>query len=427
MADPLSIAGSVVGVISLGIQITQSLVDFYNTSKYQDSDLRRTTEKLQHLLDIFHDLETTMSSRKLQAGEGDLRRVIEASIKNCDSLIRELWEECEKFKDHSSTGIKAAVKSAGRRVAYPYRQSTLQKLDEDVGDILANLSSALTVLQLKDNKRTHDEISEMKSLLESISNYQISSDLRDWLNAPDATIEHNAACLKKYPGTGVWLIENPHFSSWLTEKNSFLWLNGFAGSGKSVLCSTAIQAVLYRRRADRGVGIAFFYFTFNDESKQDQSSLLRALILQFSTQLQDGHVDLRQLHSSYETSTPPPRVLMDYLRRLIERFQDTYVLVDALDESPQNRQRGYVLEALEVIASWGIQGLHLLVTSRDEIDIRESFTHLSMQEIQMRNSGIDKDIADYISGRFNIDRRLRKWFQYREKIQEALVKRAEGM
>lgn len=47
---------------------------------------------------------------------------------------------------------------------YPFRQSTLQKLDEDIGEIRANLSSALHVLQLKDNKRIQDDITEIKFL-----------------------------------------------------------------------------------------------------------------------------------------------------------------------------------------------------------------------------------------------------------------------
>ena len=34
----------------------------------------------------------------------------------------------------------------------------------------------------------------------------------------------------------------------------------------------------------------------------------------------------------------------------------------------------------------------------------------------MQNAEIDKDIADFISGRFNVDRRLRKLLPYRDKI-----------
>ena len=81
-------------------------------------------------------------------------------------------------------------------------------------------------------------------------------------------LDHNAACAKKNLGTGMWLVKSLQFSGWLTEENSMIWLNGFAGSGKSVLCSTATQFALRHRKSDPGVGIAFFYFTFNDESNR---------------------------------------------------------------------------------------------------------------------------------------------------------------
>ena len=45
----------------------------------------------------------------------------------------------------------------------------------------------------------------------------------------------------------------------------------------------------------------------------------------------------------------------------------------------------------------------------------------------MQDAGIDKDIADFISGRFNADPRLRKLLPYRGKIQDTLAKRAKGV
>jgi len=44
----------------------------------------------------------------------------------------------------------------------------------------------------------------------------------------------------------------------------------------------------------------------------------------------------------------------------------------------------------------------------------------------MEGAGIDKDIADFISGRLDADR-LRKWLPHRDKIQETLAARAKGM
>lgn len=208
MAEPLSVAASVAGLISLGIQVTQSLVDFYNAYKNRVSNLVDTIERLESLLDIFQCLRKTLSDRNFQADEQSLISTIETSIKNCHELIQELQDECQKFSE-TPKKIKTAVIIAGRRAIYPFRQSTLQKLDENIGEIRANLSSAQDVLQLKDNKRIQDDITEIKVLVDLVRTSQISSNLRDWLNAPDATIDHNAACAKRHPGTGMWLVKVP--------------------------------------------------------------------------------------------------------------------------------------------------------------------------------------------------------------------------
>ncbi len=86
-----------------------------------------------------------------------------------------------------------------------------------------------------------------------------------------------------------------------------------------------------------------------------------------------------------------------------------------------------MLRALEAMRNRGLQGLHLFVTSRDESDIRESLDLSATQQVTMQNAEIDKDITDFISGRFDIDRRLRKLLPYRDKIHETLAKRAKGV
>ena len=427
MSDPLSVAASVAGLISLGITISQSLVDFYNSYKDLDSDINGTMKRLESLLKIFTYLGETISNRKFQVDERDLVETIEASISECDNLIHELQDECEKLRKTSSGGVKAAMKLAGRRATYPFRKSTLEKIDEDIDEIRANLSSALGVLQLKDNKRIQTEVADVKTLLFLVKSNQESSGLHAWLKVPDATVDHNAACLKRHPGTGLWLIEDPHFSKWLVEGNSILWVNGFAGSGKSVLCSTAIQSVLSHRRSDARIGIAFFYFTFNDESKQDDSAMLRALVLQLSNQLQDGHADLARLYNAHKSGTPPSPDLLECLRSLVEKFEQVYIMLDALDESPPSGPRGYVLEALETMRGWALQGLHLFITSRDERDIHESLNLSTTQKVAMQNAGIDQDIANFISARLKADRSLQKWGKYHDKIQDTLAERAKGV
>ncbi|KAL8989283.1 MAG: hypothetical protein Q9169_008392, partial [Polycauliona sp. 2 TL-2023] len=347
---------------------------------------------------------------------------IETSINSCDDLIRELEKEYKKFDEETS-----AVRAISRRVAYPFRRSTLEKLDEDISEIRENLRFALDVLQLNHSQKVEDGIADIKALLELVSACQISSDLAKWLNAPDATVNHNTACAKKHPGTGLWLTQSPEFLHWLTEPNSILWLNGFAGSGKSVLCSTAIQAALRQRGSDRGIGIAFFYFTFNDDSKQDVSSMLRSLLLQLSNQLEDGHADLKRLQESHKTSIPPVPTLLAYFQRIMQRFRQVYILLDALDESPRTGLRVHVLDALETLQSYGMQQLHLFVTSRDELDIRDALDLPTAQQVKMQNAGIDQDITNYVTGQLSGDRRLRRLSNYHDKIQQALTSGAKGV
>jgi hypothetical protein len=216
------------------------------------------------------------------------------------------------------------------------------------------------------------------------------------------------------------------FITWLTQDNSFLWLNGFAGCGKSVLFSTVIQYI-FRYKRDQGVGIAFFYFTFNDESKRDEAAMLRALLLQLSGQLSDTNADLDRLHDSYRIGIPPAAVLITHLRHLIQKFNQVYILLDALDESPRYSQRDHVLNATETVRKWLLPGLHLLVTSRDEPDIRESLRPTGDQEVVMKNIEIDQDISDFISGQLTMDPKLRKWQAYDDRIQKVLANRAQGV
>jgi hypothetical protein len=434
MADPLSVAAGIAGLLSLGIQVTESLVKFYTSYKKQDTDVAQTTEKLKNLLSTFRYLDSALQKRKFRPEEQGLIKNIESSLQQCDECIRELQDECEKLEKDSVSGIKGAIKVAGRRVAYPFRQSTLQKLDEDIGEIRDNLSLALDVLQLRDHKKTQDDITELKLLIELMRASQISSTIRDWLKAPDATVNHNIACAKRHPGTGLWLIKGPNFTTWLTQDSSFLWLNGFAGCGKSVLCSTAIQYTFRQKRHEPGIGIAFFYFTFNDESKQDELAMLRALLLQLSAQLRDGHADLARLHASYQPGTPPTAVLIEYLRHLIQKFHQVYIFLDALDESPTYTQRGqvrnardYVLNVLETMRKWSWPGLHLLVTSRDEPDIHESLSPACDQEVIMKNAEVNRDIISYISGQLNTNPKLQKWQAHRDQIQQVLAERAQGV
>jgi hypothetical protein len=104
-----------------------------------------------------------------------------------------------------------------------------------------------------------------------------------------------------------------------------------------------------------------------------------------------------------------------------------YILLDALDESPRYGQRDQVLIAIQTMRKWLLPGLHLLVTSRDEPDIRESLSPTGDEAVIMKVAEINRDISDFISGQLTMDPKLRKWHAHHDRIQRVLAERAQGV
>lgn len=203
-------------------------------------------------------------------------------------------------------------------------------------------------------------------------------------------------------------------------------MHGRPGCGKTVLSSTVIQYTLRHRRNNPRIGIAFHYFSFSDSSKQKVSGLLRALLLQLSNQLDDGHAALTHLHNIYQSGEAPVQALEQTLKQVVTKFQDVYVVIDALDESPRGEHRDAILDTLSELHGWSNGGLHLLVTSRDEADIRTQLSSQVNEEVSMDNSGIDQDIADYVVQQLRQDRKFQKFAPNHTKIENVLIGKAQG-
>jgi ankyrin repeat domain-containing protein 50 len=67
--------------------------------------------------------------------------------------------------------------------------------------------------------------------------------------------------------------------------------------------------------------------------------MLRALVLQLLSLLNDNYGLLLRLYDSCRIATLFNHALADYLYQLVRTFEYVYIILDALDESPRDKHR----------------------------------------------------------------------------------------
>ena len=184
---------------------------------------------------------------------------------------------------------------------------------------------------------------------------------------------------------------------------------------------------------------AYFYFDFRDINKQHWRDLVLSLLTQLSTQSGPCCDILSHLYSSHGNGAEQPsdatlkRCLYEMLT--VRDRHPIYLIVDALDECsdvsgiPTSRKR--VLQLLKELVDLHIPNLHICVTSRPEVDIRDVLEPLTSRQVSLQDqSGQKKDIEDYVRSVVysNSEPIMRRWRKEdKELVIESLSERADGM
>jgi hypothetical protein len=113
-----------------------------------------------------------------------------------------LRAEVNKFKIEPADDWRKKAVVVRRRAAYLFKRSTLEDLGDDVSDFRDNLSIALQALQLKEHQNTQSDIEEVNAIVKDIQARSVCNDLRQWLKAPNATVNFNVAVAKRHLSTG---------------------------------------------------------------------------------------------------------------------------------------------------------------------------------------------------------------------------------
>jgi hypothetical protein len=256
------------------------------------------------------------------------------------------------------------------------------------------------------------------------------------------------------PGTGEWLLEDPTFQDWKSTSGKTFWCRGMcASSGRRLFTSTKSKQLAPARPFLRGssiftgsasanqphrslvvkyletqvqnrhIGVACVYLNHKETEIQTPINIFASLWKQLSLGLKSipDAVHLYQHHRQRHTR-PSLDEVMKVLRSTLAEYVKVYVVVDALDEYPEDL-RHLLLDHLAALSPT----VNLMITSRPHINLEAAFPHILRLEIRATEGDIRRYVDTQIMRSPRLSKHARTRPELTNEIQSEIISNVQGM
>ncbi|KAH6704178.1 hypothetical protein BKA61DRAFT_660800 [Leptodontidium sp. MPI-SDFR-AT-0119] len=416
-------AASVIAVIDISAKIFELCQTYISAVKEARKDIQRLRDRVTSLQDALTDVKDLAEDLSLSKRSVFSRlNQHNGPVQQCKGDLKQLVARLELGKGESEMrrfGLRA--------LKWPFSSKDIDKRLQVINDHKTTFTLALTSDHFAFTRTIKDDIATMQTEQRTLAASEKQREIRHWLSSPDPSSNYNAARKARQATTGEWFLKSNEFEKWKMTSRSFLWLYGIPGCGKSILCSTALEEVKSQYKSNPTVAIAYFYFDFNDSEKQRHDKFTHSLIEQLAWQSAKALACLESLFSRCQDGKQQPTqdALEVAVQQMLNEFEETFIILDALDEC---KEREELLLLLKNLTSWGAGKLHVLATSRRERDIEETLESLTTSEICLQSALVDHDIRTHLSERLQNDPKLKRWpANVRGEIKNTLMEGAQGM
>jgi hypothetical protein len=435
--DPLSVAGSITGLISLSDTIFRKLYHYVKDVKSAEKEVQDLKNEVATLNGVLHNVH--LIAQDLETSSLQDVSIRPDHINSCLATLYQLDEKMNKAGIFDKGKIRATI----HKLSWPFKSVNAKKFIQDIRSHRNQLNFALsadTMAALLQCLSKQDQLFSSVAGLETRLRDKQNIDTKIMVNAERQKVLDNFLSVNpedsfrtntriRHATTGFWLTETDEFTKWMQGSNLHLWLSGIPGAGKTILSSLIIQQCLKQATDDRAV--AFFYCDYKNAESQDVIKILSSLASQLARQ----HESCFQLLKDYEDGLRPqhqlrrsPEVeeLVDLIRKMSDLFEDVRLIVDGLDEC--NEHAGEVANLLKSLGD-GHAVISLCLLSRDELDIRTELEAPMFEHIEI--AAHTEDVEHYV--RIEIEDRLKKKKlrlksnDLKDEIVHQLVTRAKGM
>lgn len=471
--DPLSIAGSIAGLVTLADAVYRGIAKYRKAVKNSDRDAKELMDEVKNTSLLLHSLSLLASDLEASdleasadepaadepaAARGNALRgaVFQMQhLHHCQKLLRGL----QKDLPQAAHGISStsSVRRLQARLKWPFSSTQIKDAIEELrrhqqlfttalaADSVSQIRKTLSYQKeiLSNQNETLDGLRGLQDTVEEILDIQTrvllnqaSEKLFKFFLKTNPQSEFEMSKKLRHPMTGLWLTEGDEFREWFESPNSRIWLSGIPGSGKTVLAGALITKCLHLMGSDPRSALAYYFCTYRDPKTLTPTAILSALAVQLARQNEDAFHVLQKYHEELRTAFPLPKDpaadgLIVVLSQMIGFFDQAYLIVDGLDECGD-----YVEASVQALRSIGRSRdggnesfiVNIALLSRDEVNIRERLEGLyHWVEIEAHTEDLELYVAAELTERIG-SRRLRiRDMGLRDHILTTLVNGAKGM
>lgn len=138
MAD---LAGTAVGIISLGLQLCQGIVSYSEAWRGYDEEIQNTNNKAKALRTLLKTLRDTIED--LQETRPQVAADLEEKAMSMHSSIEKLRKIVERFKPARSEAFPEKVRAQLKKSVYYFQRDSLQDMQNHLDQIQNVLQTSL--------------------------------------------------------------------------------------------------------------------------------------------------------------------------------------------------------------------------------------------------------------------------------------------
>lgn len=433
--DGLSVTSGIVGLVSLADMVVRRLVIYVCEVRDAEADIAALLAETSNVLGVLRTLDLCVKHYSHEEVPYMQTQYMHA----CHSTLNRL-RLCLKDADPSTE--RGSLNVLKKKLRWPMSKPSTEGFIQELERHKLTLNLALSADGLATLMQTLTQQKEMGADLKIV----LYESRRRFDRVEAYIVEQKKTTVLKFfekvspkrtqrtglellqPGTWKWFIQSDEFVSWTENGNAKLWVNGIPGAGKTVLVALIIQTLQSALMPHDA--LAYFYCDYKDTATQDPINILGSLAKQLAMHDMQSLERLEEFYNRHHSEDPLSATfvaedLRDLISEISKSFDNTYIIVDGLDECASHRSS--TVELLSSLNSAGCNRVRTLFASRDEHDIRSKLQDYATISIAARSSDLRMYVAAELQSRMDKGQLVLRNPFLKEYIMERLVEKADGM